>query len=95
MESLQVAMDWIWGLGIILLVPAAVWVAVILGLVSIVRDKVRKEETTLPEPNPDDLYEEIYKRRTRGMGSDIGFGEFMADNLRIFKRYAGRGFKKI
>ena len=45
--------------------------------------------------DPDDLYEEIYKRRTRGMGSDIGFGEFMADNLRIFKRYAGRGFKKI
>ena len=56
MESLQVAVDWILRLGIILLVPAAVWVVVILGLILIVRDKVHQEETTLPEPRHPKTY---------------------------------------
>ncbi len=48
MESLQVAVDWILRIVITLFVPALVWVAVIVGLISIVRDKVHKEEVTLP-----------------------------------------------
>jgi len=43
----------------------------------------------------DDLLEDIYKRKTSATGRDIGFGEFVGDNLRILRRYAGRGFKKI
>jgi|GEM_PF-4850776 len=47
MESLEVAANWILQIVIVLFVPALVWVAVIVGLISIVRDKVRKEETAL------------------------------------------------
>lgn len=43
----------------------------------------------------EDLLEDIRKRRTSATGRDIGFGEFLGDNLRILRRYAGRGFKKI
>ena len=49
MESLQVAVDWILRIVIILFVPALVWVAVIVGLISIVQDKVHKEEVILHE----------------------------------------------
>jgi len=45
--------------------------------------------------DPEDLYQEIRKRKTKGMGRDIGLGEFMSDSVRIFKKYAGRGFRKI
>jgi len=45
--------------------------------------------------NPEDLYEEIYKRRTKAGGKGISFPEYMADNFRILKNYAGRGFKRI
>lgn len=70
MESLQVAVDWILRLGIILLVPAAVWVAVILGLILIVRDKVHKEETALPEPSHPKTYTWVCSGRRSGR-SDI------------------------
>ena len=51
MESLQAAIDWILGIVIILFVPALVWVAVIVGLISIVRDKAHREEIAFPEPS--------------------------------------------
>ncbi len=48
MESLQVAVDWILGIVITLFVPALVWVAVIVGVISIVQDKVHREDSTFP-----------------------------------------------
>lgn len=50
MEAPYVAVDWILQNLTILIIPALVWVAVIVGLISIVQDKVHREETTLPKP---------------------------------------------
>jgi predicted metal-dependent phosphoesterase TrpH len=45
--------------------------------------------------DPEDLFEDIYKRKTKAGGKGITFPEYMSDNFRILKNYAARGFKRI
>lgn len=45
--------------------------------------------------DPEDIYEEILKKRSRAKGHGFSLGGYLSDNANIFLRFASRGFKRV